>query len=41
MGKTTDYVIANQFADWCGNPFSFGTAQGDADSYAGVRTGSE
>ena len=22
MGKTHDYVIANQSADWCGNPFS-------------------
>ena len=21
-GKTLDYVIANQSADWCGNPFS-------------------
>ncbi len=24
MGKATDYVIANQSADWCGNPFPFG-----------------
>ena len=41
MGKTTDYVIANQSADWCGNPFSFGAVRGVTDSHAGVRTGSE
>ena len=30
---STTTVIANQSADWCGNPFSFATSEGDADRH--------